>query len=220
MKISGAIFDIDGTVTDSLWVWDGVAQKYLKKHGKTAEPNLEKTLLHKNTSQIGAYLKEHYFQDSPKTGDELVWELGKMGAMDYLLRVKLKPGVKPLLKQLHKNGVKMMVLTANDTRLVKAALIRNGVYRYFDVILCGSDPENAKDNPKAFENARKILGTPKEETFVFEDSLYAISTAKEAGFPVAAMYDSHEAQPEELKRISDFYVNDFNELLPNLEFGA
>lgn len=219
MKISGAIFDVDDTLIHSEWVWDGIPEKLLKRYGKTPEPELDNKLRTLNTVQIGEYFKEHYFQNSFRSANSIVLEFGLMGAPYYFFKVPLKPGAKELVKQLHKDGVKMMILSANTTILVKAALLRTGLLPYFDIFLCGSDPENAKDNPKAFENARTILGTPKEETFVFEDSLYAIETARSAGFPcVAIKGEKHTPETiEKLETITEFCVSDFRDILDQLK---
>ena len=163
MKISGAIFDVDDTLTRSEWVWDGIPEKFLEKNGKTPEPGLVRDLLLLNTAKIGEYFKEHYFQDSKRTAKDIIYQFGKMGAPYYFFKVPLMPGAKQYLKHLHKQGVRMAILTANEKTLVTAALLRLGIYHYFDAILYGTDPENAKDSPRAFEHACEVLGTPKEE---------------------------------------------------------
>ncbi len=214
MKISGAIFDVDDTLVLSEWVWDGIPEKFLKRHGKTLEPGAVEELLQLNTAQIGEYFKEHYFQDSKRTAKSIVTEFGLMGAPYYFFRVPLMPGAKKYIKQLHKQGVKLIILSANEETLVKAALRRTGVLKYFDVILCGTDPENAKSNPKAFEHARELLGTPKEETYVFEDSLYAIQTASSAGFPCIAITNEKHSEERiaQFKELTEYCVSDYGDL--------
>lgn len=214
MDIKGAIFDVDDTLTLSEWVWDGIPEKFLKRHGKTLKPGAVEELLKLNTSQIGEYFKEHYFQDSPRTAKSIVTEFGLMGAPYYFLRVPLIPGAKEYVKELHEQGVKLMILSANVDILVKAALLRLGILKYFDIILCGSDPENAKDNPKAFEHARELLGTPKENTYVFEDSLYAIQTARSAGFPcIGVTNEKHSPETvAAMKELTEFCVSDFGDI--------
>lgn len=218
MKISGAILDVDDTLILSEWVWDGIPEKFLKRHGKTPVPGMVDDLLKLNTAQIGEYFKEHFFQNSPRTAKSIVTEFGLMGAPYYFFQVPLIPGAKELVRQLHDQGVRMMLLSANEETLVKAALFRLGILKYFDIILCGSDPENAKDDPKAFEHARELLGTPKEETVVFEDSLYAIQTARAAGFPcIAVTNEKHTPETvEQLKDLTEFCVTDFRDILDQL----
>ena len=157
MKISGAIFDLDDTLTYSEHIWEGIPQMFLKRHGKVAEEDIDRKIINLNTAQIGEYFKEHYFQDSKRTAKSIVTEFGIMGAPYYLFKVPLMPGTKKLVKQLYKQGVTMTILTANERHLVRAALRRLGILKYFDSIRCGSDPENAKSNPKSFENALAAL---------------------------------------------------------------
>lgn len=219
MKLSGAIFDVDDTLTVSEWVWKGIPEKFLKRHGKNAEPGLDETLALLNTAQIGQYFKEHYFQDSRRSAKSIVFEFGTMGAPYYFFRVPLKPGAKKLIKQLHKQGVKLTILSANETTLIKAALLRTGILRYFDSIFCGKDEENAKDNPRSFEKACERLGTPKDETIVFDDSVYALRTARAAGFKCIAVLNGDETPEElaELEELSEFCISDFSDLLDKLE---
>ena len=194
-------------------------EKFLKRHGKVAEPGLDETLALLNTAQIGEYFKDHYFQDSKRTARDIIWEFGTMGAPYYFFKVPLMPGAKKFLKHLHKQGVKMTILSANETTLIKAALLRTGILRYFDSIFCGKDAENAKDNPRSFEKALERLGTPKEETLVFDDSLYAIETATAAGFKCIAM-QSAKHSPETIARfheLCEYVVTDYTELLDILE---
>lgn len=219
MEIKGAIFDVDDTLTLSEWVWNDIPEKFLKRHGKTLAPGAVEELLKLNTSQIGEYFKEHYFQDSHRSAKSIVTEFGLMGAPYYFLRVPLIPGAKEYVKELHEQGVKMMILSANVDSLVKAALFRLGILKYFDIILCGSDPENAKDNPKAFEHACELLGTPKEQTYVFEDSLYAIQTARSAGFPCIGITNEKHS-PEtiaSMKELTEFCVSDYGDILGELK---
>ena len=147
----------------------------------------------------------------------------RQGALDAAVALKKSRTpigrIKKLIKQLHRQGVKLTILSANETTLIKAALLRTGILRYFDSIFCGKSAENAKDNPQSFEKARERLGTPKEETLVVDDSLYAIRTAASAGFPCVAVVDGEEA-PEvraELEELALFCVSDFHELLDKLE---
>ena len=219
MKLSGAIFDVDDTLTVSEWVWKGIPEKFLKRHGKTAEPRLDETIALLNTAQIGQYFKEHYFQDSRRSAKSIIWEFGGMGAPYYFFQVPLKPGAKKLIKQLHRQNVKLTILSANETTLIKAALFRTGILKYFDSIFCGKDAENAKDNPMSFERARQRLGTPKDETIVFDDSVYALRTARAAGFKCVAVLNGDETPEElaELKELAEFCVSDFTDLLDKLE---
>lgn len=219
MKLSGAIFDVDDTLTVSEWVWKGIPEKFLERHGKSAEPGLDETLALLNTAQIGQYFKEHYFPDSRRSAKSIIWEFGTMGAPYYFFNVPLKPGAKKLVKQLHRQNVKLTILSANETTLIKAALFRTGVLKYFDSIFCGKDAENAKDNPMSFERARQRLGTPKDETIVFDDSVYALRTARAAGFKCVAVLNGDETPEElaELKELAEFCVSDFTDLLDKLE---
>ena len=96
-----------------------------------------------------------------------------------------------LIQKLKKNQVRLMIATATDAEMAKSALIRNGIWKDFDGMITCEEAGAGKTSPKVFELARERLQTKKEETWVFEDSLYAVKTASEAGFPVCSIYDAY-----------------------------
>ena len=131
----------------------------------------------------------------------------------YYNEAVMKPGAYALVKHLKENDVKLVIATATDKKMAKSALIRNGIWEDFIGMITCEEAGAGKTSPKVFELARRSLSTKKEETWVFEDSLYAVKTATEAGFSVCSIYDAYSAgNAEEIRRLSDIYVKDFSEI--------
>jgi HAD superfamily hydrolase (TIGR01509 family) len=210
MKFKGAIFDLDGTLLDTMPFWENLGTEYLKQKGYNSPKNLNEILKTMSLSQSAKYFKEEYSISSSE--DEIIREIIGLIESQYRLKVPLKASVIPFLDRLYKNNIKMCIATATDHALAKAALERLDAAKYFEFILTCSEVGMGKDNPKFFLNALELLKTPKYETIVFEDALHAIKSAKEAGFSVVAVYDrsSHEEQ-EEIKSIADVYLNSFED---------
>lgn len=125
----------------------------------------------------------------------------------YRKTAPAKEGVRDFLHALRQSGVKMCVATATDRPLAEAALRRTGLLSYFSFLLTCTEAGFGKDSPDIFVLAQKKLGTPREQTVVFEDALYAMQTAKRAGFPVAAVYDaSSQADQEQIRQLADVYM--------------
>jgi HAD superfamily hydrolase (TIGR01509 family) len=138
--------------------------------------------------------------------DEIMDGVNAMLERYYRFEVPLKPGVAELLERLRQDGVKLCIATATDRHLVEAALDRCGILSCFGEIFTCNEVGHGKDEPDIFEAALRFLGTEKSETVVFDDSLYAIRTAKETGFPVAAVYDSHEKEQDKVRLLADIYL--------------
>ncbi|MGI6189929.1 MAG: HAD family phosphatase [Clostridiales bacterium] len=209
MKLKGAIFDLDGTLLDSMPFWDRVGAEYLRQKGHNPPDNINEILKVMDLSQSALYFKQEYsISGSP---DEIVKEILELIEYQYRFTIPLKAGVIHFLDNLYNNGIRMCVATASDYDLTKAALERLNVAKYFKFILTCSQAELGKDNPGFFIKALELLQTPKYETIVFEDALYAIKSAKAAGLLVTAVYDesSHEDQ-EKIKSTADFYLDSFN----------
>lgn len=205
--IKGAIFDLDGTILDSMFIWDTIGEDYLRSLGIEPKENLKETFKTFTLKQSAEYYRKNY--GVTLSVQEIVDGVNKMVEAYYAETVKLKPGVEAFLKKLKADGVKMCVATVTDKALVEAALNRLGAREYFSAIFTCAEVGQSKETPEIYRKALKHLETPKSETVVFEDALHAIKTAKDDGLLVAAVFDEHEQNQEELKRISDYYITDF-----------
>ncbi|MEG1930057.1 MAG: HAD family phosphatase [Anaerovorax sp.] len=210
MKVKGAIFDLDGTLLDSMFIWDTIGEDYLIHRDITPEKGLNEKFKTMSIVQAADYYRQTY--GLTDTIEEIVNGVNEMIDHFYAQVVSLKSGVSELLEQLRADGVKLCVATATDRYMVEAALKRNGILDCFSSILTCTEVGFGKDSPIIFEKALKELGTKKSETLVFEDALHAIETAKNAGFSVAGVYDHwSKSQQNEIKSICDYYITSFKD---------
>ena len=216
MRIRGAIFDVDGTLLDSMFIWDTIGEAYLRSIGYQPKENLNETFKNMSLHQSARYYQTEY--GVTLSIDEIMDGVNAMLERYYRFEVPLKPGVAELLERLRQDGVKLCIATATDRHLVEAALDRCGVLSCFGEIFTCNEVGHGKDEPDIFEAALRFLGTRREETLVFDDALYAVRTAKEAGFPVAAVYDSHERSQAEVRARSDLYLEDLTQLVELQKF--
>ena len=213
--LTGAIFDLDGTLLDSMFIWDTIGEDYLRTLGKEPHEDLKETFMTLTLEEAAEYYREHYKVTLSVT--EIVDSINAMVEGIYRTKVTLKPGVMAYLRLLKERGVKMCVATVTDRYLVEDTLERLGILHYFSEIFTCAEVGYGKDKPIIYQKALDHLGTAKEETFVFEDSLFALETAKIDGFPTVGVYDMHESRQEEMKRLADCYVRSFEEpVLKNL----
>ncbi len=210
MRIRGAIFDVDGTLLDSMFIWDTIGETYLRSIGYEPREKLNEVFKNMSLFQAARYYRTEY--GVTLSIDEIMNGVNAMLERYYRFEVLLRPGVAELLAQLQASGVKLCIATATDRYLVEAALERCGVLSCFGAIFTCNEVGHGKDEPDIFEGALRFLGTEKAETVVFDDALYAVRTAKEAGFPVAVIYDSHEKNQEGLRALADFYIEDFSQV--------
>ena len=216
MRIRGAIFDVDGTLLDSMFIWDTIGETYLRSIGYQPKENLNETFKNMSLRQAARYYQTEY--GVTQSIDEIMDGVNAMLERYYRFEVPLKPGVAELLEWLRQGGVRLCIATATDRHLVEAALDRCGVLSCFGEIFTCNEVGHGKDEPDIFEATLRFLGTRREETLVFDDALYAVRTAKEAGFPVAAVYDSHERSQAEVRARSDLYLEDLTQLVELQKF--
>jgi len=209
MKISGAIFDMDGTLTDSMFVWKDVGKRYLISCGITPREDLWDCIKDLSIPQVSEYFASEY--SLTKNAVEIRDGIYSLIEPMYREEVFPKNGVVDFLREFHERGIKMCVATATDKDIVEMILHKNNMLDYFSEVFTCTTVNAAKDTPVIYEKALEHLGTPKEETLVFEDALYALRTAKNAGFIVVGVYDSFASkESDEIKALSDFYITDFS----------
>ena len=205
--IKGAMFDLDGTLLDSMFIWDTIGEDYLRTLGKEPRENLKETFMTLTLEEAAKYYREHYAV--ALSVREIVDGVNAMVEKIYRTKVASKPGVMDYLRLLKENGVKMCVATATDRYLVEETLQRLGMLHCFSEIFTCAEIGYGKDKPIIYRKALEHLGTVKEETYVFEDALFALKTARADGFPTVGVYDRHEIRQDELKSFADYYIMDF-----------
>ena len=200
--IKGAIFDLDGTLLDSMFIWDTIGEEYLRSLGKEPHEDLKETFMTLTLEEAAVYYREHY--GVTLSVKEIVDGVNAMVEQTYRTKVTLKPGIAEYLAWLKENGVRMCVATVTDRYLVVETLERLGVRHYFSEIFTCAEVGFGKDKPVIYQKALEHLETEKRDTYVFEDMLFALNTAKTDGFPTVGVYDRHEVHQDELKELSDY----------------
>lgn len=212
MKISGAIFDIDGTLLNSMEMWRGAAARYITSLRKTPEPDLGAKTVDMTLSELCSYLKETY--RIATTEEKIGKGFNTILREDYLNGIDIKEYVPIILEKFKQRGIKMCVTTSTDKAIADEILARLGIRDYFMDIITVEGSNCLRGEPEVFFRSHELLGTPKEETVVIEDSLLAIRGAKEAGFYVIAIEDEFEKDNRrKIKEIADQYIVSFEELL-------
>ncbi len=210
--MKGAIFDLDGTLLDSMPVWQQLAASYLRKNGFIPKENLWENLKALSLSQGITYLKENY--EINKTDKMIEQELNKSIERSYLNEIPLKKGVRAYLELLKELGISMCIATATDKHLARVSLKRLDALRYFSEIFTCQELGCGKDTPFIFESALQSLQIAKKDAYVFEDALHAATTARNAGFRVIGVYDeSAKADWEKLKKVAEKSIFSMEELV-------
>ncbi len=210
-KIKGVIFDLDGTVLNSMPLWKNLASNYLLSKNISPKEDIDEYLKSKTLEEAIFYFKNNYgIKDSE---EEIKGHINSIISEGYLKEVKTKQGLIQLLNNFKQQNIKMCILTANDKELTSAALKRNNISGYFlDIITC-AETGKSKGNTQLYEDAASFLGTDKSSTIIFEDALHAIKAAKTAGFKVIGVYDeSSKKDWEDIKIIADKSIYSFKEL--------
>ena len=207
--LKGAIFDFDGTLFDSMSIWDTAGEVYLRSIGIEPREDLQKVLKIMSILQSATYIREKYV--IPLTVEEIMDGINHTVEKYYFHTVQPKEGIITLLEQMEEQGVKMCIATATDRYQVEAALKRCGIESFFSEIFTCTEVGRGKDEPDIFQKAMEYLGTTKANTVVFEDAYYAAKTARADGFITVAVYDPHEENQTELRSISDLFLEDFTQ---------
>lgn len=208
--IKAAIFDLDGTLLDSLAIWENAGAIYLEHRGISVEEGLGRKLFPLTIEAAAEYLKVHYVPQA-STREIIEGVLGEIRDF-YLYDVELKPGAAELLEHLKRSGVPMAAATSGDGKLARAALERLGIRKYFEEIYTCTEVGAGKDQPLIYQQAAECLQTDPEDTWVFEDALHAIQTAKAAGFVTVGVSDPfHKNEREEICREADYYLENLTD---------
>ncbi len=210
--IKGIIFDLDGTLIDSMGMWFDIDRRFLMENGVADPPESVSWKVKQMTIETAAqYLVDEFSLDM--TPPEVITRIGELVREEYLYNIPLKKGAAELLSFLDRRGIPYGVATATYKELAAAALKRCGVYDRLAFLLTDREYPNGKGYPDIFLGAAELLGAEPAEVLVAEDSIHCVETANSAGFVTAAVYDeASSAEWEKIKAAAHYSFMELGEL--------
>lgn len=209
--MKAAIFDMDGTLLDSMWLWRGLAEKYLVSMGIKIPTELEETLTKLTLLEASSLIKERF--QLKGTPHEIRDEMKTPLADYYGNKFQLKPYSLDTLENFKNKGIRMCLATATDDELTLMALDRLGITHYFEFVQTCKNTGLNKGQPEFFQMAIDRLGIEPKDIWVFEDALYCIVAAKKTGLNVVAVKDDTAIKDiQEIKNLADIYIDDLSYL--------
>lgn len=211
-NIEGAVFDLDGTLLDSSWVWEKVDEKFLGDRGFQVPDDYVDEISPLGAERAAVYTIERFGLNEDK--DDIVREWIEMAKKEYATDVVCKPYAKEFLEELHKLNIKMAVATSSDRELFMKTLEREGILKYFQKIVTVDEVERGKGYPDIYEEAARRIKVNPHKCLVFEDILAGVTGASLGEFNVVAVFDEKSKHNwEKIKSISKYSINDYKELL-------
>lgn len=211
--INAVLFDMDGTLIDSMWMWPQIDKEFLESRGFTVPADLKDDIDGLSMWDDAIYFKKRFgFKDSEQ---ELIDNWNQMALHHYQNDTPLKPGAEEFLRYLKKSGIKRGLVTSNSLVLCEAALKADGVYDDFDTFVTSEDVKHGKPDPEGYLMAAERLGVTPSECLVAEDLPAGITAARKAGMRVISIEDEYSKRVENEKRqLSDDFISDYRELIP------
>ena len=209
MKIKGAIFDMDGTLVDSLsfwdYLWQEIGMKYMNDSNFKPSEEINKKVRTMIYTEAMTYFKNHY--NLPCETDDFI-QFATSGISDFYKNVAtLKTGAIELLESLKKQNIKLCLASATAMNEIRFVLEHHGLLNYFDTILSCADIGVGKDKPDIYLQAMRLMELSQNDICVFEDSYVALETAKKVGFHTVGIFDQYNFEQERLKNASDIYLD-------------
>lgn len=211
---NAAIFDLDGTIIDSMGMWKDISIESMNNRNITIDDDIIKVLEVMTFNESAKFLVSRFNLNEPPQA--LVDDWSNMAYKYYSNKFKLKSGVMEYLNYLKNNKIKLAVATSCMRNLCMAVLENNNAIHYFDEIVLSTEIGSNKSKPDIYLHTAKKLDVPPNECMVYEDILIAIKSARRAGMTVTAVYDKYaEHELQEIKKNAHFFINSFDELLLN-----
>ncbi len=209
--IEAVIFDVDGSLCDSMWLWKQIDIDYLGKFGLALPDSLQTEIEGMSFYQTAVYIKEKFH--IPDSLEQMMADWNEMSAEMYLKHVPLKPGAAEFLQSCKARGIKLGIATSNSRELFSNLERRHGLDRIIDAVMTGSEVINGKPAPDIYLAAAKALGVDPKKCLVFEDIIPGIQAGKAAGMKVCAVRDKYSLhQDVEKHRLADYYIEDYYDI--------
>lgn len=207
------IFDMDGSLVDSMWIWPEVDRVYMDKYHLTAPETFHKDIEGKSYTETAQYFVDT-FDGLGQTVEQVMKEWRDMTIRLYATKVFPKPGVMEFLEEMKRQGVKLGIATSNNREIAQAALTARNLGKYFDSVRTSCEVSAGKPAPDVYLKVAEDLKVDPRECLVFEDVPNGILAGKAAGMEVCAV-DDEFSRPieEEKKRLADYFIHDFYDIM-------
>ncbi len=211
-EIEAVIFDLDGTLVDSMWVWKSLDDIYIEKYNIKKPDDFHYVMEGMSYTEVAQYFKDEFHL--PMTVDEIKQDWLDMTLEMYRDQVQLKHGVAEFLAHLQENGIKLGVATSSSRVLVDAVLAGRGIREYFGSVCTACEVNAGKPEPDVYLKVAKDLEVDPGKCLVFEDVAKGIMAGKNAGMKVSAVEDKgNVTQREHLRTLADYYIRTFIDVL-------
>lgn len=209
--IEAVIFDLDGSLVDSMWMWRAIDIEYLGRYGIEKPDDLQSQIEGMSFSETALYFKETF--QLPDDLEKIKADWNQMAWDKYSKEVPLKEGVKQFLDLCMQHQIKLGIATSNSRLLVENVIAVHNLKEYFTCIMTACDVGKGKPAPDIYLAVAAALKTAPEKCLVFEDIVPGIMAGKAAGMKVCAVYDEYSIPQDEQKRkCADYYIHDYTEL--------
>ena len=206
--IQAVIFDLDGSLVDSMWIWRQIDIEYLARYGLEIPEDLQSSIEGMSFRETAEYFKRRFV--IPETIEEMQDTWNQMAWDKYAHEIFLKAGAGEFLQCCRERNIKLGIASSNSRELIDVCLKQNQVQDYFGCIMCGTDGFPGKPAPDIYLAAAKALDADPARCLVFEDIVPGIQAGKNAGMRVCAVEDSYSMHQEADKRAqADYYIKDF-----------
>ena len=208
-----AIFDFDGTLASSAFVWNQVDRTFLARRGHEWTPDLAHHLAALGFSEGALYVIERYgLDDDPQ---DICDEWNALANDIYAAEVDLRPGARAYLESLRSAGVPIALATTNDHDVLASMAPRVDVYDLFDEVVCGTDVSTTKREPDIYLEAARRLGVVPTGCVVFEDIVDGIRSAGSVGMVTCAVASGDVTQDvEAVRSAADLFLGEWTDLVP------
>lgn len=211
-NIKAVLFDLDGTLVDSMWMWRNIDIEFLGKYGIEFPEDLQENIEGMSFSETAVYFKERF--QLKQSLQEIKDEWNQMAWLKYAKEVPLKKGAEEFLEYLKDNSIKAGIATSNSRELVNLVIETLGVKEYFGSIRTSCEVERGKPSPDIYLLVAKDLGVEVNQCLVFEDVIQGIMAGKNAGMKVCAVYDHFTKEDTDVKReLADYYIESFKDII-------
>lgn len=212
--IQAVIFDLDGTLVDSMWLWHDIDVEFLEQRGLTLPDTYQKDIEGMSFTETATYTRELFHLSESVEELKEIWN--RMAIEKYTYEVPFKPGAEEFLRDCRRQGIRLGIATSNSRELVNAVSSALGLDGYIQEVVTACEVRQGKPAPDVYLEAARRLKVQPQRCLVFEDVPMGILAGKHAGMQVCAVEDLFSApEREEKRRLADYYISSYREISEN-----